>query len=99
MVLSRCVKRITIGRGSGVYSPPARERFCFFNLHKVVSEAILDHFSRFVNTSLQLHMHAMPGGGGGMVGGNWVTKVGGEQILLINHGISDSSSRAFWLSV
>ena len=29
-----------------------------------------------MNTSLQLNMHAVPGGGGG--GGNWVTE---EQIL------------------
>ena len=51
------------------------EKIITFKLDKV-SEAILDHFKRFVNTSLQLHMRAMLGEGRRGGGGNCVTEVG-----------------------
>ena len=42
----------------GVWGYAPQRKF----LYKVVSMGILDHFSRFANPSLQLHMHAMPWG-------------------------------------
>ena len=46
----------------GVWGHGHPEIICLFILYKLASEAILDHFSRFVNPSLQLHMYAMPRG-------------------------------------
>ena len=42
------------------------QRNFLFNHCEVASKAVLDHFSRFVNLSQQLHMHAILGGGGGV---------------------------------
>ena len=58
---------VLLARGSLGRCPP--EKICFSKLYRLVSEAILDHFSRFVSPSLQLHMYAMPRGALGHKGG------------------------------
>ena len=65
---------VLLASGYGVCSP--REN-SFFLLHKVISEAILDNFGRFIYPSLQLHICMLYWGGGGG-GVNWVIRVGGE---------------------
>ena len=69
MVLWRCA--LLARRTGGML--PQRKFACY--VCKVVSEMILDHFSRFVNIPLQLDMHAIP------KGGNWVTKKGRKQMF------------------
>ena len=51
-----CVVYDELG-GSGQYAQEvcSPEKICFLKLYN-----ILDHFSRFVNPSLQLHMQAIP---------------------------------------
>ena len=54
--MKMCVVYEELG-GSGQYAQEvcSPEKICFLKLYN-----ILDHFSRFVNPSLQLHMQAMP---------------------------------------
>ena len=63
--MRRCV--LPCSWGAWGYAPP--ENFAVFGPYKVVSEGILNHLRRFVNTSMQLYMHAMPRGQLGHKGG------------------------------
>ena len=60
------------------------QRNLLFNHCEVASKAVLDHFSRFVNLSQQLHMHAILGGGGGG-GSTGSQKKGGGLLPTLFH--------------